>query len=111
MTPTRLESRGFSENKGLCGVLSPAQFRKPGLSHCYEGIFDLFVQPAGNCTRNHGTIIIASKLVYLVVLWLPFCKPGHAFGHTPGLPSTTPTPSCIFYATSRNLFANGLADN
>ena len=45
----------------VCVGYSVSQSRKPGLSHCYEGIFDLFVQPAGNCTRNHGTIIIAFK--------------------------------------------------
>ena len=44
-----------------------------------------------------GPLSSRSKLVYLVVLWLLFCKPGHAFGHTPGLPSTTPPPPVAFF--------------
>ena len=40
---------------------SVSRAHKPGISHCYEGIFDILMQSPGNCTRNHGTIIIAFK--------------------------------------------------
>ena len=39
MTSTRLASSGFSENKGLGGVLNLSGLIKPGLCHFYLRIF------------------------------------------------------------------------
>ena len=55
MTSTRLASSGFSENKGLGGVLS--------LGHCFLRIFSITSRCSGKWARTQGRMADSSPVV------------------------------------------------